>query len=261
MPWLNRIKDVFGRKPLRELLPGMLDPGDPRVAIRPLGGDWLCPYTGTRVAAPKWNGSSRTLLKCPEIAKYLLNLPLLESARTGARMLAWENLVRLTVALRIMSAPNYKISSDKGEWVCPHCLTNTGVLLHQWDGSETTPELWVPPVLEHLQQCQPYLTDPLGAKPLKEMEQLRGERSAKTELLERVAAEAIFHVSNAKGAFVCPFCQRSVDQINLTKWSPALQELIVEHLLSKECPARYSQWRVTVTAAELQRQALRKQDK
>jgi hypothetical protein len=167
--------------------------------------------------------------------------------------------MRITTAMRLKSAPNYKISSDKGEWVCPHCLLNTGVLIHQWDGSEAPPELWAPQALEHLQKCQPFLEDPLGARPLSEMDALRGERSVKTELLTRVKKEDVFHVCDERGAFVCPFCRQSIKHLNMHNWSPELQTAIVEHLLNEACPGRYSRWRSELMASDLQAMVLNKQ--
>ena len=59
MAWMDKItgafkkmKDATSGKPVSEALPEMLPVGDPRTLIRPLGGDWLCPFSLTRVAAP-----------------------------------------------------------------------------------------------------------------------------------------------------------------------------------------------------------------
>jgi serine phosphatase RsbU (regulator of sigma subunit) len=260
--WLDGITDKLGnvlRKkiPVEKLLPKMLDPGDPRVAIRPLGDDWLCPYTGRRIDVPGWDGSSLTLLHNPEVVEHLVNLPLLQKKGQRAQMMEWDKLVQLTVLTRIKEAANYKVSSEKGEWVCPHCLTNTGVLLHQWDGTEAPMQLYLPQVLDHLRGCHAYQRDPLGARPLEDVNDSHGERAVRIELLKRVAVDPVFHVCDDTGTWICPFTERPIESINLmlTPWGNVTQNAIVEYLLSPGCPARYSQWQTERTVSDLQRVA------
>jgi len=251
----ERLRDLVKRTPLREQLPTMLDPGDPRVVIRPLGDDWLCPYTARRISVSDWDGSSLTMLQCPEIVEHLLSLPELQKRGPKARMLDWDRLVQQTVQTRLRESPAYKVSSEKGEWVCPHCLSNTGVLLHQWDGSEAPQSLFLPAALNHMQECRAYIDDPLGAHSLDEVSNSHGERAVRVELLKRVAMDPVFHVSDDTGAWICPFSERPIEKINLLRapWGNAVQHAIVEYLLSEECPARYSQWRTSLSVADLQR--------
>lgn len=252
--WLKTLSSIFKHKrPLSELLPQMLDPGDPRIVIRPLGDDWLCPYTGRRVMVPHWDGSSLTLLGCPEVVQHLLSLPQLADKGLQAQMKSWEELVQLAVLKRIEEAPNYKVCSEKGEWVCPHCLANTGTILLEWDGTEAPPSWFVPEAFKHLRTCQAYLADPLSPKSATEMMSLQGEGAVRVELAKRVATDPAFHVCDDTGAWVCPFSERPIPAINLWRvpWGSAIQERIIEYLLSSDCPGRYSKWQAERSAAEL----------
>jgi serine phosphatase RsbU (regulator of sigma subunit) len=241
------------KKPLVELLPQILDPGDPRVVIRPLGNDWLCPYTAQRVLVPHWDGSSLTLLQCPEIVQHLLGLPQLEKQGAKAQMKPWEELVQVTVLMRIHEAPSYSVTSEKGEWVCPHCLQNTGVIRQQWDGTDAPLSWFVPEVLKHLRDCPAYRSDPLGVKSADELRALQGEGAVRTELAKRVQHDPIFRVHDDTGAWICPFSERPIPAINLYRvpWGSAIQDRIIEYLLSEECPGRYSKWQTQHSAESL----------
>lgn len=241
------------KRPLSELLPQMLDPGDPRIVVRPLGGDWLCPYTGRRILLPGWDGSSLTLLQCPEVIQHLLSLPQLEDKRLKAQMKTWEELVQIAVLLRIQESPNYKVTSEKGEWVCPHCLDNTGIIQQQWDGTDAPLSWYVPEVLKHLRSCKTYSDDPLGAKSLTELMSLQGEGAVRVELSKRLNIDPVFRVTDDTGAWVCPFSERPIAEINLWRvpWGSAIQERILEYLLSPACPGRYTQWRTEHTVQTL----------
>jgi len=252
--WLKTLSRIFkNKKPLSELLPQMLDPGDPRIVIRPLGDDWLCPYTAQRVLVPQWDGSSLTLLRCPEVVQHLLGLPQLAAEGLKAQMKSWEELVQFAVMLRIQQAPSYQVTSEKGEWVCPHCLGNTGVIRQQWDGTEAPLSWFVPEVLKHLRGCQAYLSDPLSPKTVTELVSLQGEGAVRVELAKRVMFDPVFRVTDNTGAWVDPFSERPIPEINLWRvpWGPAIQERILEYLLSPECPGRYSKWQTEHTAEKL----------
>ncbi|MCY3022021.1 MAG: PP2C family protein-serine/threonine phosphatase [Planctomycetota bacterium] len=252
--WLKSLSRVFkGKRPLAELLPQLLDPGDPRIVIRPLGGDWLCPYTARRVLVPDWDGSSLTVLQCPEVMQHLLSLPQLEEKGLKAQMRSWEELVQLTALMRIKEAPSYNVTSEKGEWVCPHCMHNTGVIRQQWDGTDAPLSWFVPEVLKHLQACQVYLDDPLAVKSVTELMALQGEGAIRVELAKRVATDPVFRVCDDTGAWICPFSERAIPAINLYRvpWGSAIQERIIEYLLSPECPGRYSRWQTDRTPQDL----------
>jgi len=249
---LKKITDVFsGGKPLAEVLPQMLDPGDPRVVIRPLGGDWLCPYTGRRVVAPDWNGSSLTLLKCQAIKDHLLSQPELQKQGIKAQMKSYEQLVRITVSMRIAEAPNFRFAAPKGEWVCPYCMQKTEVLLKNWDGSDAEMNWFVPEALKHFGQCASYQQDPInGAKPVQEITEAGGDRSKVSNL---VANDPRFHLCDPSGAWLCPYSARTVAHLNLKTepWGPELQQKIVDYVMGPECPGKYSQYNVERSLAEL----------
>ncbi len=260
MSILESLSKVFKNKvPLSQLLPQMLDPGDPRIVIRPLGDDWLCPYSATRIPVANWDGSSLTLLQNAEIVQHLLSLPDLERRGAKAVMKTWEELVYFTVMLRLRESRNYKVTSEKGEWVCPHCLSNTGIINQEWDGTPAPMSWFIPEALKHLATCQMYQDDPLGAKSLDELTSLQGEGAIRNDLLRRVAVEPIFRVHDDTGAWICPFSERSISAINLYKvsWGSSIQARIVEYLLSPECPARYSNWQTERTLDDIKRLAVR----
>ena len=260
MSWQDTLSKIFkNRVPLSELLPQMLDPGDPRIVIRPLGDDWLCPYTGARIPVANWDGSSLSLLQIPEIVQHLMALPDLERKGAKSVMKSWEDLVYITVMIRLRDARNYKVTSDKGEWVCPHCLSNTGILLHEWDGSPAPLSWFIPEALRHLAICKAYQDDPLGPKSLEELNSLQGEGAIRGDLTRRVASDPIFRIHDDTGAWICPFSERSIASINMYKmqWGSAIQARIVDYLLSPECPARYTKWQTERTLDDLKRLAVR----
>ncbi|MCY3022878.1 MAG: hypothetical protein NTW87_28190 [Planctomycetota bacterium] len=266
--WLKSVSGKFkrfsealtGGKPLEEALPEMLDPGDPRVVIRPLGGDWLCPFTGTRVLAPDWNGSSLTLLKCAAIRDYLLKQPELQKLGSKAQMKSFEDLVQIVVFMRFSAGGAYKYAVQGGEWVCPYCLEKTEILLRNWDGSEADPKWFMPKALEHLKQCAVYQQDPLGgAKTLEDIAEAGGDRARVKKML---ATDPRFRLCDANGSWLCPYSARTVASLNLKRepWGPALQSAILDYIMSPDCPGRYSQFNVERSLEELQNAAATRPD-
>lgn len=243
--------------PLIELLPAMLDKGDPRVAIRPLGDDWLCPFTGKTIKVPEWDGSTLTLLQNPKIVDHLLNLPDLQTKRLKAQMMTWDELVKRTIIRRLQHAENFKVTSDRGQWVCPYCMNQTSILFRNWDGSTSSGEWMLPEIFAHLESCTNYVHDPLTAKPTAELQQLQGEGAMRPELLKRIVSDPCYRVTDDMGTWLCPFTVLPVESINLLKspWGPVVQNKIADYLLSPECPARYNGWKPAFTLAELHREA------
>jgi len=258
--WIaDKLFGVFNRvrTPTEETLLKLLAPNDARTLIRPLGDDWLCPFTGIRVLVPKWDGSGLTLLEHPEIVQYLSAVPLIQKKGARAEMQPWERLVTYAVALRLRESPYYRVCSDKGLWICPHCLMITEVLLEQWDGTHAPMEWFLPQAWGHLLKCQAYRANPLAPRSPVEVLSSHGERGIRMELLKRVAHDPIYRVTDDVGVWICPFTRYPVPSINLSRmpWSQAVQEAIVEYMLSPQCPARYSNWKPEITLSELQRVA------
>lgn len=255
----KKITDVFkGGMPLEDALPHMLDPGDPRVVIRPLGGDWLCPFTGKRVVTPDWNGSSLTLLKCQAIREHLLSQPELQKLSSKAQMKSYEELVQIAIFLRMSSAPNYRYAAATGEWVCPYCLQKSAILLRNWDGSEADVKWFLPQALEHLKTCADYKQDPVnGAKAVEEIAEAGGDRAKVAKLL---AGDPRFRLCDAAGLWLCPYSARTVATINVRRepWGPELQQKIVDYIMSADCPGRYSQYNVERSLEDLQAAAATK---
>ena len=254
--WLSkvsgRIKDAMKRgKPLAESLPQMLDAGDPRVAMRPLGADWLCPFTGVRVVAPDWDGSSLTVLKSQSIMSHLLAQPELQKLGSNAQMKSWDDLVQICLFMRFEHGGVYKVTTKEGEWVCPYCLENTGVILTNWDGSEAPLKMFLPDAFKHLKSCPEYQQDNLGAKTMQQIRDSGGERAKLTKALHR---DPRFRLTDAAGNWFCPFSARPIPSLNIKKeaWGPQLQTKIVDYMLGPDCPAKYSQYVVERSMEDLQ---------
>ncbi|MCY3020381.1 MAG: hypothetical protein NTW87_15285 [Planctomycetota bacterium] len=260
--WLSRLGGLFKKgdaerppDPL-DILISLIDPADLRTKIRPLGGDWLCPFSGKRFLVPHWDGVT-DILQVPEIMEHLLSLPEIKRQGAAAQMRPWPELAEIVTVMRLREAQNYRILSERGEWYCPFCCINTGIERRQWDGSETPLEWFIPAALKHLQQCKDYLANRLTAKSVPELLRAKGDRAIRAELLSRVCHEEIFRVCADTGAWVCPFSRRAIETINLhaVPWGEQVQEAIVSYLMSPECPGRDTLWRTAVTVADLQRAA------
>ena len=249
--WLNKFKDVFKKgKPLAESLHALLDPADPRVAIRPLGGDWLCPFTGMRLETPDWDGSSKTVLKSPTITEHLLKQPELQKLGSNSQMKTWNELMKITLFIRFDNCENYKASNEKGEWVCPYCLEETGIILINWDGSTSPMELFRQETDRHFDKCPEYQQDSLSAKSLQEMKNQGGERGRIFKLLK---TDPRFQLADGAGSWFCPFSERVIPGLNIKReaWDAPLQNKIVDYLLGPDCPGKYSQWKVERSVDEL----------
>ena len=253
--WSSKLRkftdSLTGGKPLEEALPGLLDPSDPRVRIRPLGNDWLCPFTGQRVFAPDWDGSGNTLLQCQAIRNHLLSCPELQKLGSRAEKKPYGELVQVTINWRISNAPNYKVAASDGEWLCPYCLHKNGILLKNWDGSEAEQTFLVPQILKHFEQCAAYQHQPLdGARTIEEITAAGGDRAMVANL---VATDVRFRLCDADGVWLCPYSARPVAHLNLKRepWGPELQGKIVEYIMSPDCPARYTQYNVERTLEDL----------
>lgn len=253
---LKKVTDAFkGSKPLAEVLPEMIDPGDPRVVIRPLGGDWLCPFTGRCIPCPSWDGSSLSLLKCQEILDHLLGQPELQKLGAKSPMKTFDEMVQVAIFMRLSSAPNYKFAAPGGEWVCPYCMNKTEILMRNWDGSDTEPTWFIPAALKHFAACADYQQDPIGgAKSVAEITEAGGDRARVKKLL---ATDPRFRVCDPAGSWYCPYSMRPIAQFNLKReaW-PALQAKILEYIMSANCPGRYSQFNIEKSLEELQQAAL-----
>jgi serine phosphatase RsbU (regulator of sigma subunit) len=172
-------------------------------------------------------------------------------------MKSWELLLESVIFLRLQENPSYRITSDKGDWICPHCLIITGVHLQEWDGTNVPAHFFVPSAFAHLRVCEDYKKSPLAPRSPEEIANSRGERGIRMELLKRVQLDPLFQVTDDMGTWICPFSMRAIQDINVHRlpWGPALEEKIVEYLLTHECPGRYQQWKPETTLAEMQRLA------
>jgi len=131
--WLNRfsekVKGSFQKVPIEEVVLTILTTEDPRLLLRPLGKDWLCPFTGKRILVPDWDGSFHDLAEQTVIAEHLLALPAIQKKGREAQMKSWDELLESVIFARLQENPSYRLTSDKGDWICPHCLLITGVHL------------------------------------------------------------------------------------------------------------------------------------
>ena len=255
--WWNKIGGLIKKKaPLEEQLIGMIDPADPRVLIRPLGGDWLCPFTATTIAVPNWDGCGETLLEHAEVTAHLLSLPQLQAKGQHAPMKRFDELCDIAINMRLRKAPNYRQCSDTGDWICPYCLRRTSVLLTQWDRTEEPPEIFIPQAYGHWKFCEMFKSGPLAAKTVDEIRASFGNEALRMDLLKRVASDPAFNVYDDAGSWICPFSVHSIEAIK----APSLtgrdvdKEAIVRHLMDPaQCPAHYSKWVVEVKLDELHR--------
>ena len=257
--WQKLTGTFQAAQPLEEVLLQMLDPGDPRVVIRPLGNDWLCPFTGQRLPAPDWDGSSLTLLESATVVEHLQQELERQKAGEKAQMKSYAELVQITLNWRLCQAPNYRIPAPDGEWLCPYCLQKSGVLLRNWDGSETDKKWFVSQALQHLEQCAACQDDPInGVKETQVVKEAGGDRSKVSKL---VATDLRFRLYTADGSWLCPYSGRPVPEINLKQelWGPELQKKIVNYVLSPACPGKYSQYDIERTMEELRAATAAKQ--
>ena len=252
------LRDLLG-KPVAERLPEFVDVADPRFAIRPLeDGDWMCPFCSERVMAPQWNGSSLALLEQPEVFAHLCTCSVVAKADAKSKPVAkpWEDLVEKAVRLRVASWPNYRITNAGGNWICPHCLKPGDVLMRNWDGTDAPLEFYLDDLFRHLRTCKSFMSSPL--EPLSDFEVRQAalsDQDRRQELLSRVAGEPIFRVTDDEGYWIDPFTEQSVLDINLhqLQWDAAVQNRIVDYLLSAACPGQAVNFRVQVTVEELSR--------
>gem|GEM_PF-3183115 len=257
--WLKNISGIFKQKlPIDELLRQVIKPEDKRTHIRPLGQDWLCAITGRRVETPDWDGQPENLLKSHQIMLHLTNLPQIESEGVDTPLKPWEELLQTMLVMRIQLSPSYRIASEKGEWVCPHCVKNSGIIIRQWDGTIPPPDWYMPQLLKHFNQCESYLADPLNPTPWEQLQNLQGEGAVRSSLIAGLAGDPRYRVCDETGAWICPFSHRAIDDFNLltTAWDETFFDRIIAYMLSPECPARYSLWKVEASLESLREAAL-----
>ena len=262
--WFDKLGGLIKKPPLKDSLHKFLDPSDPRLCIRPMGNDWLCPYTGVRIETPNWDGNPVMLLNVPEIHQHLLNLPILKSRGAKAPMKSLTELTEIVIRPRLAQYANYRQYSDKGEWICPYCLSRTSVTFAQWDGTEEPLDLFLPQALTHLRSCAAYLADPFNGRSVEEIRDSFGDDAARVEILKSLRSDPRFNVWDDTGAWICPFTQHAIETIRLPKLTSQSVDInaIVRHLLDpKQCPAHYSQWRVESSLEDLRGAAIRISEK
>jgi serine phosphatase RsbU (regulator of sigma subunit) len=249
---------MLSRKPTVERLAELLELDDPRLVLRPLEAyDWLCPFCATSMIASAWNGSAGTLLEDPVIQGHLVEC--LKSAK-GDRlppMRPWQELVEVIVKQRLTQWPCYRVTNAEGDWVCPHCLSGTGVLRLNWDGSEAPLDWFMPAALQHLRNCQEFGQMPLNPRPENAVRATLGLQDVRKRLLQRVANDPVFRICDDLGAWLDPVTERAVDEINLHHhpWGPALHSKIAEHLTQPDHPGARTGWRVSKSLDDLNRLA------
>lgn len=252
--WITNVVERLRKSdiPLAQALPLLLDPSEPRGCIRPVGDDWLCPFTCARIHVPEWDGSSLTLLDQPAVVDHLMHAPLLKERRLETPMQSWEELLSITFMLRLRHLPKFQRTTSTGEWICPYCQTGTGAVYREWDGSAAPVGWFLPQALAHVAGCSAYIADPLdGAQDFP-----RADRVFSRELMDRIAAEPIFLVADDHGNWMCPFSLEPIRGITVgVKPGPATFNKIAEHLMSHECPGRQVQWQPAVSLLELHRAA------
>lgn len=243
--------EIFKKKePKPELV---VDLTDQRLMVQPLGMDWLCPYSLKRLPTPDWDGNPDNLLNSTTIVTYLNSL--LQNVAVAPTMKEWVTVMETAVAMRLADSPNYKLTTARGEWICPYCAENTSIPLAQWDGTAAPVEWFLPEAMKHLRTCAQYIKDPLAAKSVREINGSRGQIEVKKQLMRRVAEEPIFRVCDDWGAWVCPFAQIAIEHINLNEmdWDYETQALVVDYLASAKCPGHAYNWATSITVPELQR--------
>ena len=252
------LQRMLARKPPVERLEELLELDDPRLVLRPLEAyDWLCPFCATSVIASAWNGSAEALLEDPVIHAHLLEC--LKSAK-GDRlppMRPWQELIEVIVKQRLTQWPCYRVTNAEGDWVCPHCLSGTGVLRLNWDGSEAPLDWFMPAALQHLRSCPEFGQMPLTPRSDVEVRATLGLQDVRKRLLRRVANDPVFRICDDLGAWLDPVTEQTVEEINLhhLPWGAAIHSKIVEHLIQPDHPGGRTGWRVSKSLDDLNRLA------
>jgi serine phosphatase RsbU (regulator of sigma subunit) len=211
------------------------------------GNDWQCPYCGTLAVKhyaldTRWSLIEGHLRKCvaaDELRGRLLTVRQLDEAAKKYHL------------ARSMSADSaWRIFDTGGAWACPYCgektaATGRGAAL-------------VDDILEHLTDCRPYID---GRKPLSS-EELRGRvaERAKTQqrlehLISQVHTQSVLRYSDANRHWVCPFCEKAVDSIDMSSallLEKVMPEQAARHMLSGACSASAQNFRLRKTDAGMQ---------
>lgn len=233
-----------------------LETDDPRLSLQPMEqGDWLCPFCLQTLAVPGWDGSPGGVLEQPEVAAHIEACPRVPRDGSKPEPRPWEELVEQVLRQRLAAWPQYQIANAHGDWICPHCLKNTGVMRRVWDGSPVELDWFLPNAMVHLRQCAEYLSMPLHPRPAEEVGAGVEQRDMRVNLLARVARDPIFRVCDDNGVWVDPFSEQPVPHINLhhAVWGPAVQGTITDYLLSPACPGFRSNFRTDKTVEQLSR--------
>lgn len=234
----------------------LLNTEEPRFTIQPWLGCWLCPYCAEVVSTPEWDGAPQTLSKIPQVAAHLAACPA-ASAKGKAEPRNWGELTRRTAELRLRSLPAYRFTDGKGLWICPYCLKTTEVLYSLGHDSHIPDDLFCPEAMQHLENCAAFHAEPLRLRALDEVRSAVGNADLNELLFARVVSDPIFRVPEDNGAWICPFCEKSIERINLlgSGWNLGTQKAVVAHLLEPSCPGRLSNWRTNHTPESMQRLA------
>ncbi|MCZ7645857.1 MAG: PP2C family protein-serine/threonine phosphatase [Planctomycetota bacterium] len=184
-------------------------------------------------------------------------MPRRDEDPSAPQLLPWEDLRHQIVVLRMERLPIYKVTNAEGIWVCPYCLDITDALLKNWDDSEVKFDWFLPQALKHLKDCKAYQRAPLSPHPIEVVAGALGKKDIRQELLKRVLSEPIFRVCDDAGNWIDPFGECLVDDINLVRvpWGAAIQEAIVDYLLSPTCPGANTRWQTSRTVEDLNRLA------
>ncbi|MBE7464119.1 MAG: PP2C family protein-serine/threonine phosphatase [Planctomycetes bacterium] len=263
--WLNKfsrklpegLRKYFGGPTEDERLAALLPEQDPRIVLIPLGeGDWLCPYCAARLLLPDWDGDARKIIQQPEVRAHMKTCSL-ASREAEPKMRPWDELRRTIVIMRMQKMDVYKVCNADGQWLCPYCLDVTDALLKNWDDTPAPFDWFLPQALKHLDQCATYNRAPLSPHRIEVVRGALGQKDIRAGLRSRVAVDPIFRVCDDHGNWIDPFSERAIDEINLVRvpWGPAIQDAIVEYLLSPECPGAKVNWETRKTVESLHRAA------
>lgn len=254
----QRVQGMFQSHSPEETLQGILDPTDPRMLIRTQGpSDWMCPYCMKTLIAPSWDGTAATLLGQDVIWEHLLVCVGKCNPNHPPPMKPLPILLEAVMPLRLEQWPSYQVSSAQGDWVCPHCLSTTGVLRRNWDGSEAPKEWFLPAAWQHLNICVDFNKTPLSPHDQLTVQNSLGKGDVRRRLMMRIASDPLFRISTEAGIWLDPINEVLVESINLNAipWGPELQNRIADYLLQPQSPGWKTEWRVSKRPDELIRLA------
>lgn len=231
--------------------------GDPRFRIVVPGHGLLCPWC-LKVAFPIVAGQQLV----EAVARHIEHGCTVARGNPDAPMMAAISIQEMAKFLFLKNEcgtnPVYRVFGPEGSWICPYCGEFPDIRAIAPDGKRIPPDQLVQAVKRHFDKCFQYQDHPTrhySVEDLKKrMSLIRRQKEFRSGIAALMKTNPVMQFYDLDGHWVCPFCRKSVDYVDMTT-SESRERTAPVHVakhLASECPVARKTLKITLTGEEME---------